>query len=207
MRYYLHYVGNGLYPEGEFIKESKKYGVNRCFPLRIIKNLKWGERILLATFQKDANSEVLKGGTANVFGYFVVNGINIVASEHYKEQLKLSFKEGTTVDHPMEEVYRRCGSYIITNRYYIMETIPEVVEKIKTISDRMKEPVKVFVTGKFYDYERTITPISFSRSVVRVEGDMNLGSEATLTHVGFLSTYNKRSYITKKALAELVARG
>ena len=210
MRYYLHYTGSNLYPEKEFVKEAKKYGVNRCLPLRIIKNIKWGERILLGTYQKKVEGidrgDKLIGGTANVFGYFVVDSINIVASEHYKEQLALSFKEGTTVDHPMEQVYRRCGQYIVQKRYYIMETIEEVVGRIKTISETMKAPVKVFVAGKFYDYERTITPISFSRSVVRVEGDMNLGNESGLVHIGFLGEYNKRSYLTKKAKAELLTQ-
>lgn len=50
MKHYLHYVGSKLYPKEVFIREAKELGVNRCLPLRMIKKLKWGDRILLATF-------------------------------------------------------------------------------------------------------------------------------------------------------------
>ena len=50
MKYKLHYVGSKLYPKEVFIKEAQKLGVNRCLPTKIIKKLKWGDRILLGTY-------------------------------------------------------------------------------------------------------------------------------------------------------------
>jgi uncharacterized protein YbaR (Trm112 family) len=50
MKHYLHYVGSRLYPKETFIKEAKDIGVNRCLLPRILKKLKWGDKILLGTY-------------------------------------------------------------------------------------------------------------------------------------------------------------
>ena len=60
MKYFLHYVGNRLYPKETFIAEAEKIGVNRCVPLMFMHRLHWGDKILLGIFQqKVAPKEVI----------------------------------------------------------------------------------------------------------------------------------------------------
>ena len=186
MIYKLHYIGSRLYPEKVFITEVKRLGVNRCLPIRLVKNLKWGEKILLATFKPKVIEEplpeysfnaktflgmnmegrlrgkviqdgditgnrpdffLMEGihkqkavwipkailadsdtldltpkidnrknktkGTADVFGYFIVTGLNLTASEYVKKQLKCQLEVVSSSD-KVVAVQRQCGNYSIS---------------------------------------------------------------------------------------------
>lgn len=95
--YNMHYVGKGLYTRVQFEAEAKTAGVARALPARVVRILKWGDRILLAqwvpdmaaqrasmTFQQTLDgSHSTRGmtftrfGDAEIFGSFRVTGLNM----------------------------------------------------------------------------------------------------------------------------------
>lgn len=216
MRYLLHYIGERIYTVESFIAEAKKLGVNRCLPLKLIKSIKFGDKILLATFEpkKIITSQQLsfegfeeeqekidgrknkKDGTAKVFGYFTVSGLNLRASDAFKEALTAQLDVVESKDN--NALYQRgCGSYLLGASYIITNTIEEVVSKIETLMLERKENVKVFITGAFTELTAEISPINISRTVIAVDILEDIPFEDVINVIGYIYNYEKRLYIKK----------
>jgi DNA-directed RNA polymerase subunit M/transcription elongation factor TFIIS len=244
IRYYLHFIGTKLYPKEVFIKEAEKFGVNRCLPLPIIKGLKWGDKILLATFypqilisqnfcptcntelfatlidekegtykytcdkcQKEIQLEELisvtpdgrknkSNGRAEIFGYFIVSGLNIKASDEFKKELTSQLDIVSTKENNLQ-VQRQCGSYNLGNSYVVKDSIENIIKKAIELSKLKNEEVKFFVAGQFKPLNLEIEPINFARTVVPVELDTSVQLEDLqfLQEVGLIYDYDKRTYI------------
>jgi len=215
-KYYLHFVGSKLYPKEVFIKEAEKFGVNRCIPLRMIKKLKWGDRILLAiftpkeielTYHTDLQGKKVKdqdlrgnkqGGKAEVFGYFVITGLNLNASDEFKKELTGQLDIIETKEQNIK-IQRQCGSYSLGNSYIVKDSIEDIIKKAEILSETRQEKVKFFVAGYFKSLTLTIEPINFTRTIIPVEIEMELALEDLnfLKEVGLIYNYEKRSYIKK----------
>lgn len=260
MKYYLHYVASGksgIYGKDVFINEAKKIGVNRSLPYFLIKKLKWGDKILLATFEScnagkhaykivnhneiddetfkslywnnkdgwideesadifyseglpkfnlpiggewvcfDRTNAKFKGGVASVFGYFVISGLNITASNELKRRL-FSQLDITKSYEGCGKVQRSCGSYVITASHIVNNSLADIIEKAQTLAKEMNEKVKYFIAGNFYEVQTIIEDVNFSRSLVEVD----FGEVGEITdfgnYVGFIQDYNKKTYIPKK---------
>jgi hypothetical protein len=212
MKTYLIYVGSKLYPKDIFIKEAETYGVNRCLPIRLIKNLSWGDKILLGNFISKERTEkkinlqgkeefVLDGranktgGKAEVFGYFDIRGLNITASNEFKKELsnQLDILVSST---PNTAVQRQCGSYIIGNSYIVSNSIADIIEKAEKLNETKQEKIKFFISGKFYPFIATIEPINFSRTYIEVEIEKYIEkSIIDRPELNELNNYSKRAYI------------
>jgi len=250
MKYYLHYIGSKLYPKDIFIKEAKTIGVNRCIPIRMIKKLKFGDKILLGNFLskeiyhiehcphcykvgklialehiKIGNEDVFgcpkcnieiereksihadkidqrknkKNGKANIFGYFVISGLNIKASNELKEELVKKLNIVMTRN-PNLEIKRQCGSYLLGKSYVVRNTIEEIATIAEGLGKIMNEEVKLFLAGQFKDFETTIEPINFTRTLIPIEIDSNIQLEDLqfMKKVGLIYNYEKRAYIKKQ---------
>jgi len=65
---WLHWIGNQYYTIQSFIDEARVIGVSRRVPEKILKKMKWGDTIFLASKEKHLKSPV-------IFGYFNLEGI------------------------------------------------------------------------------------------------------------------------------------
>lgn len=139
-----------------------------------------------------------KGGTANVFGYFQVNGINIQASDEFKHVLMSQLDIVSTNDN-QTKVQRQCGHYTIGTSNVIKNSIEDIVDKAFTLSSEKGEKVKFFISGQFSELKASIHPVNFSRSIVEVDIDDTLLPEEATLNVNFIYDYDKRRYIKKYA--------
>lgn len=216
MKYLLNFIGERIYTVESFIAEAKKLGVNRGMPLKQIKTMKFGDKILLATFdQKLGQTEQQlsfegfeaeqkkfdgrknkKDGTAKVFGYFTVSGLNLRASDAFKEELTKQLDVVESKDN--NALYQRgCGSYLLGTSYIITNTLEEVVSKIEKLMLERNESVKVFITGAFTELNAEISPINYSRSVIAVDIVEEIPFEEVINVIGYIYNYEKRLYIKK----------
>lgn len=67
-RSWLHWIGNAYYSIESFIDEARIMGLSRRVPERILRKMKWGDTIFLASKEKKVKSPV-------VFGYFTLHKI------------------------------------------------------------------------------------------------------------------------------------
>lgn len=65
---WLHWIGNQYYTIASFIDEARVVGISRRVPEKILKKMKWGDHIFLASKEKHLKSPV-------IFGYFKLEGI------------------------------------------------------------------------------------------------------------------------------------
>ena len=211
----IHYIGKGLYDINSFKKEAKKYGVARALPSTIIKTLKWGDKIYLATYEKSR-------GVAIIFGYFIIQGINYNGSERLKQAVRSD--ERLKVVHEQysgREVKRRCGSYQIGSVTYVDNELKELVEiiednaVIETEKAVIKEQFKIFVTGRFYETPLIQVEAPFSRSIVKIPVS-KLGSNVLFKVEGetvktrslaSINDYKQRKRLTKKDKAVFESKG
>lgn len=208
MKYFLHYVSNGkngIYGKEVFIREANNIGVNRSLPYFIIKKLKWGDKILLATFQSchagekvESLNRKFQDGIADVFGFFVISGLNLVASPILKRELydQLDIKKSWN----SPQTYQRsCGSYCIEASYVVTNELADIIEKGQKIADRKNEKIKYFVAGSFHELKTKIEGVNFSRSIIEIELNSKLyDTPKNWNCVGFIKDYNKNVYIPKK---------
>jgi len=228
MRYQLHFIGNKLYQKDIFIAEAKQVGINRCLPFNLILHRTWGEKILLGIYTANSNykeeqvkilnEKAIKAGknkiytpdeidgrknrtqgTAEVFGYFIVSGINIQASNDFKQALmaQLDIVQTTEVNNTIQ---RQCGSYIIGTSSIVKNTIEDITRKTEQLSLERKEKIKLFIAGEFRELNLTLTPINYSRTLIST--DITEIPEEKLLNtnkVSFIYDYKKRTYLTKYA--------
>lgn len=225
--YSLHYVGQGLYTIAQFETEARKSGVARALPARVVRSLRWGDRILLARWMPDSAAQrasmtfqqTLDGGRstrgmtftrygdAQIFGSFRAIGLNMRVEgggETEVEAKSLLASQLNVVGADMSPigVRRRCGSYTIGATYYVTDTIEEILDKAAKIEKARGVRFKWFVTGVYESLGRPVTlcPARFSRGIVRVEveGFPETPAKETDSHtVGFVLDYSRRTYIRK----------
>lgn len=137
-------------------------------------------------------------GTARVFGYFIITGLNIKASEEFKAQLiaKLNVTESNMLN---TKVVRRCGSYVIGVSNVITNSIKEVIERAELLAEQTGEKIKFFVAGRFKPIDFIVEHINFSRTLIQIEAPGLPESEIEKATVSHIIDYNKRTYIKKYA--------
>ncbi len=84
---WLHWMGNEHYTIEEFIKEAELIGVSRRVPEKMLRKMKWGDTIFLASKEKKLKSPV-------IFGYFKLERIQGVKvdmeelPEHLRDRMR-----------------------------------------------------------------------------------------------------------------------
>ena len=193
---FLHFVGKRLYPIDKFVKEVEKYGVNRAIPWFTAKKLKWGDKVLLAIYEKEIG--------AKVFGYFVVSeltfsGQNVAFSKKLNEKLDI-VKEFS----PNLQINRRCGVYMISKSFFVNNDIKDIIENARNIEKELNLKIKYFVGGKFYPLNETIIPdVKFSRNFIEISIPfeyMQFKRGKKEKRLNFMENYKQRKYITKADL-------
>lgn len=226
-RYLLHYIGQGrgVYSIKSFTAEARRHGVNRAFPRNMIKRLRWGDKVLLAEWRryKEHNPDNL--GDAEVFGYFIVSGLNFAnAPEGFMERLKDKLEVVWERDYSGGiAVSRRCGSYSVGSAVFINDTLEETMEKVEVTlrelrqeeaeetgdeeekdGEEPKKRLKIFVGGRFVSFEDS--PFNFllpdqpwTRSGIWVDLPMAFEGEAESRHIWELDDYKRKRYVRKRA--------
>jgi len=185
----LHFAGSRLYTPDKFEAEAARVGVARALPAFAVRNLAYGDLVLLATFRGrrdengkapiDSDGKAVRLGAADAWGYFVVNGLNVEAPAEFHDRLLAALHVIRTVtkddhleDEPLGDVERECGSYTIDSVSYVRESIAEIVERGEAIAQELGIKVKWFVTGTVF---RPLAPhvsiedAPFTRTIVKVE--------------------------------------
>jgi len=166
----LHFVGQATYKLESFIAEAKKLGVARAIPKNIAKNLEFGDIILLAIFKSHKEKDKKKTkrvGKAYVFGYFIIEGLNVnhEIMEEAEKDLNIKYTSNITVT-----VVRGCGSYVISGTSIVENTLKEVIEAIEKAERKLKKKAKIFLTGRFVPVKPfVLRDIPFTRSIIYVD--------------------------------------
>lgn len=210
-KYFLHFIGKGLYSKEEFILESEKFGVNRAFPANISKHMKFGDKILLSQFEpihldSETDKRKNKEGRAVVMGYYIVDSVNFDAqnSKEFYEKLysQLDIVSTTNVN---KTVSRRCGSYTLGTVIYVNDSLEDIVTKAVKIAEELKIKIKSFISGKFYQFTmKEISPIKFTQIGTWIELDKDLTGEVKDKQVGFIGDYKQRRYFLKEETEKVI---
>ncbi len=183
----LHFAGTRLYTATKFEEEAGRIGVARALPAFALRNLAYGDVIVLATFKP--NPRVIEDepqdpmpfvkttypriGSADAWGYFVVNGVNLNAPpEVYAALLDMLHVVRSEERH--ERVERECGAYEVVSISYVTESIREIVDRGEALAVKFGVKVKWFVTGTEFRPlapHVDIDPVTFTRTIVKVELD------------------------------------
>jgi hypothetical protein len=163
MANWLHYIGKENYKVKEFIKEATELGVNRAVPNFMLKNIRMGDNIFLATHHKNMKTKMEK---ATVFGAFIVQGITI-DEEVCAQLIEIGVIIKTAI--AQKRIMRKCGTYVI-NAVYTLN-----IEEGFTIDDLWdwlaKEGKGMFLTGTFYPVKETfdVHAVSFTRGYIKAD--------------------------------------
>jgi hypothetical protein len=195
--YYIHFIGKAMYSIKKFESESKKHGVNRPIPKFTARKMKFGDPILLAHYQPE-DKEKFKKPTAEIFGYYTIDGVNISASEKFKAELYKKLKIVTTVQLGAT-IERECGNYVIRATHTITDTLEETITKIYETEKELEEKAKIFIAGIYHSFDtpKYVAPVKFTQGsfLVKVKGDIM--TEKVNTKLGIIENYNQRNYPTK----------
>jgi len=195
--YYLHFIGRHLYGKEAFIQEARKFGVRRILPENIVKNLRWGDPILLAVYDKERKE-------AEVFGYFTVDKISPVFENPEAEKELLSKLKVVKVSRGGAgmRINRRCGSYILGSTYYVANTVEEIVDSAKKIKEERGVKVKWFIEGHLKLFKKPFrVKTAFTRSAAKIELEKpiyEIESEEVAPKVQTVKEYRQRRYLPKK---------
>jgi len=138
MNTWLHFVGRGYYTRAQFVREAERYGVTRRVSLGVLKQMAWGDRVLLV--MKD-------GASAVTFGTFHVEKIAGLSQE---VTLKVTSRyESRVTDLGGREVKRGCGCYVQGPSYAVSATVEEIVELAAAAADAGKP----MIGGRFHDHD------------------------------------------------------
>lgn len=138
---WLHFVGKTYYTRGTFVREAKKYGVTRRVSLNVLKNMAWGDRVLLA---------IMDGKTPIVFGEFRIERISGLSAEAVSALERLGLLQ-EIIDFGGIFVKRGCGCYVTGPTRSTNATIREIVQTLEALmaSGELEDPGKPMVSGKF----------------------------------------------------------
>jgi len=213
----LHFAGTRLYTAMKFEGEAARIGVARALPAFALRNLAYGDLIMLATYKP--RPHVLDGepgdvietgkprskpriGTADAWGSFFVNGVNVNAPPEFYAFL-LAVLHVVRSEERHERVERECGAYEVVTVSYVRESIQEIVDRGEAIAAKLGAKVKWFVTGNVF---RPLAPhlsidnVPFTRTLVQVELDgwfpwtVPAEAEADGRPLAFIGDYSSRRY-------------
>lgn len=163
------YVGKKVYSIEEYTSEAKRIGVSRILPQRIIRNISFGDRVHLASWDYKETKETEHGlsrlGDATIFGYFTVTGIN--TDSKIIEAIMPNLKVIDTIDMAGQPVERECGTYELGVCHIVTDTLQEIMDLIHEINPK----AKCFITGQFTELKENIimSQMRFSRSILKTE--------------------------------------
>jgi len=178
----LHFAGSRLYNPEKFETEAARVGVARRLPAFALKNLTFGETVLLASFEgrrgddghalHGEDGKAIRLGTADAWGSFFVNGVNVDAPPELRAKLYESLHV-VRVDEFSEppRIERECGSYEIVAVAIVRDSLRDIVEAGEAIAKDLGVKVKWSVTGNVF---RPLAPhvkiedVPFTRTLVRV---------------------------------------
>ena len=89
-------------------------------------------------------------GIAHVFGYFVIEGLNLIASDELKQRL-YSQLDIVSSNNNSISVKRSCGSYVVSSSHTVTNSLADIIEKVQVLAKEINEKVKYFIAGKFYE--------------------------------------------------------
>lgn len=178
MKAWLHFVGRQYYSKAKFVKEARKYGITRRVSLRDLKQMDWGDLVLLAMRSNGRK-------TPEIFGSFaikMVSGLSPEASAAIRERFRWWL-----VDNGGRVIGRGCGRYV-EGPCYVLEnaTLPEVAAILEELKKQGVDIGKPMVGGSFephrpvrlksipfrqgfrlFDYDRLLQNIGFSLSTMQ----------------------------------------
>lgn len=210
LRYFLHFIGTGLYSKESFTIEAEKLGVNRSFPAMIAKHFNFGDKILLAQYETTKTTtiedKVEREGKAAVFGYYVIDGVTFNAQSNQDFAIKLGTSldivKNITLEKP-QLIERECGQYYIEAQILVTNSLKDIAENAMKIAKELGIKLKVFLSGKFYQFAmKDISPIKFTRLGTWIELDNELEGALKDKCVTFAGDYEKRKYFLKDELIE-----
>ena len=126
--FHLNFIGKSYYSQSSFENEAYKVGINRAVSFNVLKKLKFGEPILLASYIPSKPE-----GSCEVFGYFTLSGISHNLPSELSEKLLSNLTVANTVEGNGESVIRACGSYQTGSTSTIKETLEQLVAKIEEV--------------------------------------------------------------------------
>jgi|YelNatPaOPRAMG01_1025707.scaffolds.fasta_scaffold04944_3 hypothetical protein len=189
--FWLHYVGTRLYSD-IFVREAKRKGVQRATPFNMLGCFEFGTPILVAYFKKPS--------TAQVFGYFTVEGLTTTLPSALFAQV-LSQLEVKNLDAKPKAEVRACGSYIIGACAEVNNSLAEIVAKIKEVCAKAgvnPAAYKWFLNGSFKMLEPFEVTAKFTRSYMRISLDITVLESAASKQLRMLEDYQKRRYLSQK---------
>ena len=122
MTTWLHFVGK-QYSIKEFIGEAQNYGVSRRISLNQLKNMSWGDRVLLA--QKTGEKR------ARIFGEFFVENIYGLDGQSI-----VNLFPQITRKQQQYRVRRICGDYLVTGYARVPFSIQEIAKTIEESGEK-----------------------------------------------------------------------
>lgn len=178
MKAWLHFVGRQYYSKAKFVKEARKYGITRRVSLRDLKQMDWGDMVLLAMRPNGRK-------TPEIFGSFAIellSGLSPQASEELRKRFRWRL-----VDNGGRVIGRGCGRYI-EGPCYVLEnaTLREIAMILEELKEQGVDIGKPMVGGSFephrpvrlksipfrqgfrlFDYDRLLQNIGFSLSTMQ----------------------------------------
>lgn len=169
MNSYIHFVGKGYYGIEGFMKEAKELGVSRRVPLKLLKNLKWGDRIYLAQGdlpKKNRNTEVQN---TTVFGYFDVTTIAVPESAFASLDATLELAAGMADKGRV--VYRGCGKYQLGMSFLTPNSIKDIYEILET--EKEMSDVFSLLQGDFHEliFHLRLRDIHWQQGLRRIDDE------------------------------------
>jgi len=205
--FYVHYVGGRVYANPDrFAREAKRLGVARAIPKPFLRKLKWGATILLAKWavrEADRKRRAGRMGSAEVFGYFHLTGVNIAASPEAREKIHRLIKTEREEVRAVK-VERECGSYVVVFVSFTNEPLSRIVEAAEAVERDTGEHIRLFMTGGFVAIEPHVTlePIGFTRSVtttfIQTRAYAPFVDPPGEREVAWVLDYSQRRYVKKR---------
>lgn len=192
----LHYIGRSTYSTNKkFINESKKYGIQRSFPINIIRHQikQFGKEIYLGQwkFTHQPDGETTRLGNATVFGKMQITGLTLPAETGKKIFGKI---KNVKLQEP-KCVNRECGKYIVVVIIFTTKTLIEILDLIEEKIGK----TKIFLTGNFIELNPNILleNMAFSRTLVNVFMNPTNTTEITEKEITFIKDYQQTKYHPK----------
>ncbi len=143
---WLHYVG-GYYTPKKFLREARRIGISRRASSNIVKNMNFGDRVLLLNWRE---------GRPAAFGEFRISRIFFDADLQAQVVEKLKAEDKIVEDHSggaSTKVTRECGSYMMGGGASVSDDttsrdIIETAEKIREEEGKQGEALWVMIGGE-----------------------------------------------------------
>lgn len=174
---FLHYVGKGIYSPKSFRQEALKYGVSRAIQIPLLRYMREGDIVLLATHIHKKRGGQFGRKFARVWGAFKVAGI--ILPRYLTLRLKkMGIIQFTPAPAGKEKIIKRgCGvmniaGWFDTEDGYTLDDIFNALVELWETGE-IEEGTKVFITGSFIDLPEFIIPHQeFTRGYKRLKEEV-----------------------------------